>query len=272
MQGTNGSQLWDTSLAMHAVVNGDLYQFPEFRQSIEHALEFIDDCQIKQNVPDRQQCFRQVSKGAWPFSTRDCGWIVSDCTAEGLKAVLTLQNAVPFTKQLVAPNRIYDAVDVLLGMQNVDGGFASYERRRGPLWLEMTNPSEVFGEIMVDYSYVECSSAVIQALTCFQKWFPDHRASEIRGCIQRAIKFISGEQRADGGFFGSWGICFTYAGWFAMEAYACVNQTYENSENVCRGCDFLVSKQKPDGGWGEYYSVRLKFSFSKPIYQFAGMH
>jgi lanosterol synthase len=30
-------------------------------------------------------------------------------------------------------------------MQNGDGGFASYELVRGPSWLELLNPAEVFG-------------------------------------------------------------------------------------------------------------------------------
>ena len=38
-----------------------------------------------------------------------------------------------------------DAVDVMLTMQNPNGGFASYELIRGPHWLEWLNPAEVFG-------------------------------------------------------------------------------------------------------------------------------
>lgn len=29
--------------------------------------------------------YRHISKGAWPFSTADHGWPISDCTSEGLK-------------------------------------------------------------------------------------------------------------------------------------------------------------------------------------------
>ena len=38
-----------------------------------------------------------------------------------------------------------DAVDVMLTLQNPNGGFASYEPIRGPQWLEWLNPAEVFG-------------------------------------------------------------------------------------------------------------------------------
>lgn len=47
--------------------------------------------------------------------------------------------------QLISDRRLQDAVDILLAMQNADGGFASYELIRGPGWLEWLNPAEVFG-------------------------------------------------------------------------------------------------------------------------------
>ena len=34
--------------------------------------------------------------------------------------------------------------------------------------LELINPSETFGDIVIDYSYVECSSACITALSAFR--------------------------------------------------------------------------------------------------------
>lgn len=33
---------------------------------------------------------------------------------------------------------------------------------------------------MIDYTYVECTSAVMQALKHFHEHCPDHRAAEIR--------------------------------------------------------------------------------------------
>ena len=49
-----------------------------------------------------------------------------------------------------------DAVNVILSFQNGDGGWASYENTRGGAWFELLNPAEVFGDIMIDYTYVEC--------------------------------------------------------------------------------------------------------------------
>ena len=50
-----------------------------------------------------------------------------------------------FTPKLISKERMCDAVNVLLTMQNPNGGFASYELVRAPHWLEYLNPAEVFG-------------------------------------------------------------------------------------------------------------------------------
>jgi lanosterol synthase len=49
-----------------------------------------------------------------------------------------------------------------------------------------------------------------------------------RAVKKRVIKFIKSQQREDGSWFGSWGICFTYAGMFAIESLASVGETYVN--------------------------------------------
>lgn len=54
----------------------------------------------------------------------------------------------------------------------------------------MVNPSETFGEIMVDYNHVECSSACVTALTAFRARHPDHRADEIARSLRRGIKYL----------------------------------------------------------------------------------
>jgi hypothetical protein len=73
-----------------------------------------------------------------------------------------------------------DAVNILLSFQNADGGWATYENQRGSGHLELLNASEVFGKIMVDYTYVECTSSALQGMINFQKLFPAHRKAEIQ--------------------------------------------------------------------------------------------
>ena len=76
---------------------------------------------------------------------------VSDCTAEGLKGVMAIQQ-LPWAPKPVTVDRMRDAVDTLLSMQNFpSGGFASYELQRGSPKLEWLNAAEVFGELCVGY-------------------------------------------------------------------------------------------------------------------------
>ncbi|XP_059823406.1 lanosterol synthase isoform X2 [Hypanus sabinus] len=254
MQGTNGSQLWDTAFAVQAFLEAGAQNIPAFTDCLKQAHAYFEVTQVRDNPPDYDKYYRQMNKGGFSFSTRDCGWIVADCTAEGLKSIMLLQEQCPFITEHISEERLFDAVNVLLSMRNPDGGFATYEKKRGGRLLELLNPSEVFGDIMIDYTYVECTSAVMQALNHFQKKFPHHRASEIQDTLERGLEYCRRMQNTDGSWEGSWGVCFTYGTWFALEAFACMGYTYQKGaacRAVTRACEFLLSKQMEDGGWGE---------------------
>jgi lanosterol synthase len=255
MNGTNGVQCWDTAFTIQAVMDAGLAEDPKYKKMLTKALEFLEDQQIRENVDDQAICYRQQRKGAWGFSNKDQGYAVSDCISEALKAVLVLQRTPGFPT-LLEDQRIFDAIDTLLTYQNSSGGCASYEPTRGSEKMEWLNAAEVFGRIMIEYDYPECTTAVVTALSLFSQYYPDYRAAEIKAFKGRAISYIRKAQFPDGSWYGSWGICFTYAGMFALESLASIGETYENSEHVRKGCDFFVSKQRVDGGWSESYKVR----------------
>lgn len=80
--------------------------------------------------------------------------------------------------------------------------------------LQLINPSETFGDIVIDYSYVELTSACVTALTAFQERHPAHRTDEVSRACREGKAYLLREQRPDGSWYGSWGVCFTYAAWF----------------------------------------------------------
>ncbi|MCJ1405165.1 hypothetical protein MMC11_008391 [Xylographa trunciseda] len=248
--GTNGVQVWDTAFTILAVVEAGLANDTRFQAAMTKALDFLNISQLRENLADP---YRQRRKGGWPFSTKDNGYIVSDCSAEAMKAVIILQEECGFSK-VISDSRLRECVDSLLSMQNEDGGFGSYERARGGEWLEILNPAEVFDRIMVEYSYPECTTAVLTSFSLFRRHFPHYEAAAIEKAISRAVQYILANQRSDGSWYGSWAICFTYATFFALESLETVGQTYQTSIPARRACDWLVSKQNRDGGWGEHSS------------------
>lgn len=100
MTGTNGSQLWDTSFIGQALVDSGLVARPENKALASHILAWLDACQIRENPRHYRSAYRFATKGAWPFSTREQGYTVSDCTAEGLKGVLMLQESNAYVHTL----------------------------------------------------------------------------------------------------------------------------------------------------------------------------
>jgi cycloartenol synthase len=77
----------------------------------------------------RNKFYRHISEGGWPFSTSAHGWPISDCTSEGLKAVLCLLKSSAVKEGLedgslkkISGERLFKAVNVLLTYQNEDGG------------------------------------------------------------------------------------------------------------------------------------------------------
>ncbi|KAL6335651.1 hypothetical protein AAG906_030789 [Vitis piasezkii] len=253
MQGYSGSQLWDTSFAVQAIISTNLGE--EYGLTLRKAHEFIKNSQVLEDCPgDLKFWYRHISKGAWPFSTADQGWPISDCTAEGLKAVLLLSKLpVETVGEPLDMKHLSDAVNVILSLQNADGGFATYELTRSYRWVELINPAETFGDIVIDYPYVECTSAAIQALTSFKKLYPEHRRHEIENCISKAAKFIEEIQAPDGSWYGCWGVCFTYGGWFGITGLIAAGNTYSNCPCIRKACDYLLSKELASGGWGESY-------------------
>jgi lanosterol synthase len=133
---------------------------------------------------------------------------------------------------------------------------------------------------MTEYNYPECTTSVITSLAIFRKHYPRYRTSDIEyvtaiviwmfgtdttrisRTIRKAIVYLHNAQHPEGGWVGSWGICFTYATQFALESLSLVGETYETSETARRACEFLIGKQRKDGGWGESYKVHYSHVLS----------
>ena len=251
MWGYNSSALWDTVFAVQTMIaaGGAAAGATEARRdTLRRAHGFLAENQIREDVPDRRRWFRHASAGGWPFSDRRNGWPVTDCTAEGFRCAVALAPLVP--DKALSDERLRAAIELILTFQNDDGGWSSYEPRRGGRWLEWLNPSHVFREIMIDYSYPECSSACLQALVEARNRLPGAFGRRLERAVRRGVRFLRRSQRRDGSWEGSWGVCFTYGTWFGVWGLLAAGLS-PSSPEIRRACGFLLAHQNADGGWGE---------------------
>jgi lanosterol synthase len=101
MCGTNGSQLWDAAFITQALVETGLANEEENKPSLIKALEWLDQGQILDNPKHYETSYRHTTKGAWGFSTKEQGYTVGDCTGEGLKSVIYLQEHLEFVTTIL---------------------------------------------------------------------------------------------------------------------------------------------------------------------------
>ncbi|KAI4379699.1 hypothetical protein MLD38_005962 [Melastoma candidum] len=141
MMGYGGSQLWDTAFAVQALLATNMVDL--CGSMLKKAHDFIKNSQVRENSRGNPSAWhRHISKGGWPFSTADNGWIVSDCASEGFKAALLLsQMPSNIVGESIDAGRAFEAVNLILSLQNGSGGFASYELTRSYQWLEVMSLS-----------------------------------------------------------------------------------------------------------------------------------
>ena len=252
MQGYNNSELWDTALAALALAESGR----TFAEVATRAHAFIDANQVLEDVPEREKYFRDRSRGGWPFSNRAHGWPIVDCTALGIMAAVALADKV---ETPIALERLSWATDLLLGWQNPDGGWPTYEKNRGNALLHHLNPSEVFGDIMCDYSYTELTSSAMQGLQTAR----DHlrlesaQLARLKTAMARGEQYLRRAQRGDGSWEGLWAVCFTYGTWWGVWGLL-ANAVDPSDEALVRAKDFLLAHQNADGGWGESYASSVE--------------
>ena len=248
------STAWDTSFTLQALTKRGSEAALTQAETIRRGYAALCGMQATDDVPDRVKQDRDINRGGWCFTEGGQAWPVSDCTAEAVLALLDC-HAVPGlipTEARITPGRLAEAAAFILSRQNEDGGFGSYERRRGRPFLEKLNPSEMFGRCMTELTYVECTASSIRALKrILDAGAPVDRA-RCEAAIRLGTQIILSRQRTDGSWPGFWGINFVYGTLFALAALRDVGLEAEHPA-LALARRWIEGRQKPDGGWGEHF-------------------
>ena len=249
------SHTWDTAFAAEA-----LAAYPESADAtaataLHSAHAYLRQVQLGRLPIRRLPEGRAETDGGWCFSDGGHRWPVSDCTAEAVSALCHVERYLHDEPDAVAApdDRLQAAARFILERQNDDGGFGTYERRRGPTWLEALNPSEMFADCMVEGSYVECTGSALVALSLIRRDRSRPEIRELDEAIGRAVRFLRSAQRSDGSFPGTWGINFTYGTFLAVRGLRAAG-IGSHEPILVRAAAWLASAQRPDGGWGEHHS------------------
>jgi len=260
------SDVWDTAFVLQALAEGP--PIDDARRVSLAACAWLPQAQLQATLVDGARHYRDDGYGGWGFADERHPWPVSDCTAEAVDGLLAARERGWHGGEAGAlpVGRLRAAAEFVLARQNPDGGFGSYERRRGPLLLRHFNPSEMYGNCMVELSYTECTASCVRALAHVRAVLdaePSRASEDTHGAgtslrarcgqaIAAGVAALRRSQHACGGWAGFWGVNFTYGTWFAVEALLAAGVDRDDLA-LRRAAEFLARTQRSDGGWGEHH-------------------
>ena len=252
------SQTWDTAFALQALLaNTDTAA--RSAGEIARGYQLLARTQIVEELAGGAAHGREPMRGGWCFSDGKHRWPVSDCTAEALCAIFEIHDhprLAPRDQERIAAERLRWAIEFILRRQNADGGFGTYERRRGGAMLESANATEMYGSCMTERSYVECTASSVAALAMWLREDTGAPAASARAAeraIERGVAFLRKSQNRDGSFTGFWGVNYTYAIFHVVKGLRAAGVSVDDPL-FFRAAVWLIDKQRADGGWGEHYS------------------
>jgi squalene-hopene/tetraprenyl-beta-curcumene cyclase len=227
------SPVWDTSLAINALVESDL---PPNHGALLQAAEWLLDRQI--TVPGDWHVKRpHLTPGGWAFQYRNDFYPDLDDTAMVLMGIAKLAG--------LDPDRVRATVDRglgwFLGMESQNGGWASFDADNERLYLNNI-PFADHGALL-DPPTEDLTGRALELLGTL-------RYGPRFGPASRGIDFLRRTQRPDGSWYGRWGVNHIYGTWSVLRGLAAIGVD-PAQPMVQRAIRWLEARQNADGGWGE---------------------
>lgn len=231
------SPIWDTCLSISALSESGL---PENHPAIDSAVSWLFDKQVfargdwSVNAPN-------VAGGGWAFQFENAHYPDVDDTSMVVMALLRARaHRQPGRREQIAR-----AVNWVLGMQNLDGGWGAFDIDNSHEYLNNI-PFADHGAL-VDPSTADLTARCIEMLAMlgYDRAFPP---------IARALEFLRQDQREFGGWYGRWGVNYIYGTWAVLVGLGALREN-PNQPYIRRAVAWLKSIQNSDGGWGESCST-----------------
>ena len=227
------SPVWDTSLAANALIESDL---PPHHPALVRAVEWMLAKQVA--LPGDWQVKRpHVKPGGWGFQYDNPYYPDLDDTAMVLMALEKVKGVDADRTRLAKEQ----GLGWFLGMQNQDGGWASFDADNNRIFLNNI-PFADHGDL-IDPSSEDLTGRGLELLGTLGYGLDFEPAD-------RALDFIRHSQRHDGPWYGRWGVNYIYGTWSVLRGLAAIGVDPRH-EFVQRAVRWLIRRQNADGGWGE---------------------
>lgn len=250
------SPVWDTCLAVHALVQAGL---PADAEPLARAASWLLSRQTRRRGDWSWR--NPAEPGGWAFEHRNEPYPDVDDTAMALMALHGARTTGPAELQRAAMER---GLRWMLGMQNRDGGFASFDRGNDKRWLTMVPFAD--HNAMIDPSTADITGRVLECLSHFPGFDADHPV------VKRAVHFLKNDQGLDGSWYGRWGVNHIYGTWQVLKGLHAMGVP-KAQPFIRRAAGWLNRHQNADGGWGEsiasYDDVRNKGKGASTVSQTA---
>jgi hypothetical protein len=129
----------------------------------------------------------------------------------------------------------------MLAMQNRDGGWGAFDRNNDREFLCHVPFAD--HNAMIDPSTPDLTGRVLESLGRL-----GHRLGD--PAVDRAVAYVRRSQKADGSWFGRWGVNYIYGTWQSLVGLVGVGVSADDPAIVA-GANWLLAHQQACGGWGE---------------------
>ncbi len=227
------SPVWDTALVAHA-----LMETKEMRAEAAAArgLEWLAPLQVLDVKGDWADEKPDVRPGGWAFQYRNDHYPDLDDTAVVVMAMDRAAKAgiAPDYKEAIA--RGAEWVD---GMQCRDGGWGAFDADNSYFYLNNI-PFADHGALL-DPPTEDVSGRCVGMIAQLG-------GDKVR--LDAGIAYLRKTQRADGSWFGRWGVNYIYGTWSALAGLNAAGLGAQDG-TMRRAAGWLAAIQNSDGGWGE---------------------